>query len=198
MKVSEVSCPVCGYKPIIMTQQLYSVPFFNEIAMFHMECPKCHFSHNDVFAVEQQPPARWTLKVKTISDLSIRVIRSSSGTFTIPEFGIKVEPGPAADSFISNVEGVLYRIMPAVEMAIKFAETDEAVMRGRTVLKMIHEAIEGKLEFTLIMEDPNGISSILPDDLSKVKYEVLTPEEASKLKGSVIIFDDLKIEKEES
>lgn len=166
--------------------------------MFHMECPKCHFVHNDVFAIEQQPPARWTLEVKEISDLYIRVVRSSSGTFSIPEFGIKVEPGPAADSFISNVEGVLYRILPAVEMAIKFAETDEAVMRGRTVLKMIHDAIEGNLHFTLIMEDPNGVSSILPEDLSKVKYEVLSPEEASKLKGSPFVFDNIKIKKEDS
>jgi hypothetical protein len=42
------------------------------------------------------------------------------------------------------------------------------------------------------MEDPAGVSGILPDDLTLVKYEELTSEEASKLKGAPLWVDVLR------
>ncbi len=101
----------------------------------------------------------------------------------MPEFGIDIEPGPAAESFISNVEGVLWRTRPVVESAINFAETEEQRTNGREVLMRIDDAIAGRFPFTLILEDPVGVSGILPDDLTLVKYEILTPEVALTLRG---------------
>ena len=149
-----------------------------------MHCPSCHFKHNDIFTTEQRRPSRWTLRVTDPRLLNVRVIRSSSGTIRLPEFGIDIEPGPAADSFISNVEGVLLRTRPVVETAIRFAESAEAKARGAEVLAMIDRAIAGDIEFTIVIEDPAGVSGILPDDMSLVEYEELTPEEASQLRGA--------------
>ncbi|MCK4279550.1 MAG: hypothetical protein KAW94_03135, partial [Candidatus Thorarchaeota archaeon] len=56
-------CPSCGEGDLKMRSILYSIPFFNELAMFTMECPKCNFHHSDVFSAEQRAPSRWTLKV---------------------------------------------------------------------------------------------------------------------------------------
>ncbi len=184
-----VRCPVCNEGNLRVTSMLYNVPFFNEIVMFVMECPKCHFSHNDIFAVEQRPPARWTLHVKDPSLLRVRVVRSSSGTVRIPEFGIDVEPGPAAEGFISNVEGVLYRIRSVVQTAVNFAEGEQQRQRALEVLRMMDEAIEGEREFTLVLEDPAGVSGILPDDMRLVKYEELSVEEASRLRGAPFWLD---------
>jgi len=160
--------------------------------MFSMECPSCNFSHNDVFSAEQRKPARFTLLVDNPSLLRARVVRSGSGTIRLPEFGIDVEPGPAAESFITNVEGVIQRTMSVVETAIDFAEQPEEKTKGAEILEMMNRAIEGEFQFTLIIEDPAGVSGIIPDDMSKVKYEELSTKEASKLKGAPFWLDAIR------
>ncbi|KXH74637.1 MAG: hypothetical protein AM326_09765 [Candidatus Thorarchaeota archaeon SMTZ-45] len=182
-------CPSCDKAKLRVRSLLYSIPFFNELAMFSMQCPLCNFSHNDVFSAEQRKPARFTLHVDNPELLRARVVRSGSGTFRLPEFGIDVEPGPAAESFITNVEGVLQRTMSVVETAIDFAEQPEEKAKGVEILKMMDLAIEGEFRFTLVIEDPAGVSGIIPDDMSKVKYEELSSEEASKLKGAPFWLD---------
>ena len=184
-----IRCPVCGAAELQVNSVLYTVPFFNQIAMFTMRCPNCHFSHNDVFTTEQRKPARWTLRVDNPRLLRVRVIRSSSGTIRLPDFGIDIEPGPQAESFITNVEGVLLRTRPVVETAINFAERPEEKARGAEVLAMIDRAINGDTDFTIMIEDPAGVSGILPDDMTLVKYEELTPEEAMQLRGAPMWID---------
>ncbi|UCE09709.1 MAG: ZPR1 zinc finger domain-containing protein [Candidatus Thorarchaeota archaeon] len=187
-------CPACEVGHLKVHSMLYSVPFFNELALFTMECPDCNFSHNDVFSAEQRRPRRWTLRVDEKSKLYIRVVRSGSGTVRLPEFGIDIEPGPAAESYISNVEGVLLRTRPVVESAINFAESETQKKRGRELLTEIDLAIAGEHSFTLVIEDPAGVSGILPDDLSLVQYEELTREEASELKGAPLWMDAVRDE----
>ena len=102
-------CPMCDSGKLIVTSMLYSVPYFNELAMFTMKCPSCNFSHNDVFSPEERKPTRWTLIVDHPDLLRVRVVRSGSGTVRMLEMGIDIEPGPAAEGYVSNVEGILYR-----------------------------------------------------------------------------------------
>ncbi|MBD3407069.1 MAG: ZPR1 zinc finger domain-containing protein [Candidatus Lokiarchaeota archaeon] len=190
-------CPICTEGTLTVKSMLYSVPFFNELAMFMMVCSSCNFTHNDIFSAESYEPTRWTLRVTKPSMLNIRIVRSSSGTIRIPDFGIDVEPGPAAESFITNVEGLLYRIRPVVESAIRFAEEDAAKKRGNEVLENILSAIRGELEFTLIIEDPSGVSGILPEDLTLVKREVIPQQEAAQLKGAPMWVDNIREEVQE-
>ena len=171
---------------------LYSVPFFNELAMFHLECPECGFRHSDVFSAEQRKPSRFTMHVDDVSLLNVRVVRSGSCTYRFPEWGIDVEPGPTAESFITNVEGILYRVRLVVETAGNFADSDSEKQRAAEILEEMKAALRGEHPFTLIMEDPAGVSGILPDDMTLVKYEELTVEEASTLKGAPFWVDTLR------
>ena len=187
-----IVCPTCNEANLLMRSMLYSIPFFNELALFSMECPSCNFSHNDVFSAEQRKPARFTLHVDTPALLRARVVRSGSGTFRLPEFGIDVEPGPTAESFITNVEGVLQRTMSVVETAIGFADKPEEKAKGAEILANMNRAIGGEYPFTLVIEDPAGVSGIIPDDMSQVKYEELSIEEASQLKGAPFWIDTIR------
>ncbi|MHA2396674.1 MAG: ZPR1 zinc finger domain-containing protein [Candidatus Thorarchaeota archaeon] len=187
-----IVCPSCNEANLLVRSVLYSIPFFNELAMFSMKCPSCNFSHNDVFSAEQRKPARFTLHVDHLALLRARVVRSGSGTFRLPEFGIDVEPGPAAESFITNVEGVLQRTMSVVETAIGFADKPEEKAKGTEILTQMNRAIEGDFPFTLVIEDPAGVSGIIPDDMSKVKYEELSIEEASQLKCAPFWLDTIR------
>lgn len=187
-----IVCPTCNEANLLMRSMLYSIPFFNELALFSMECPSCNFSHSDVFSAEQRKPARFTLHVNSITLLRARVVRSGSGTFRLPEFGIDVEPGPAAESFITNVEGVLQRTMSVVETAINFADKPEEKAKGAEILANMNRAVEGEYPFTLVIEDPAGVSGIIPEDMSQVKYEELSIEEASQLKGAPFWIDTIR------
>jgi zinc finger protein len=189
-----LECPMCSSKNFQISSMLYSVPFFNELAIFSMKCPDCGFSQHDVFSAEQRKPSRFTLRVSDESLLRVRVVRSSSGTFRFPEFGIDVEPGPAAESFITNVEGLLYRVRGVVESSTRFAETNEEKSRAFEILEQMESALRGEYPFTLVMEDPAGTSGILPENMSLVKYEELTKEEASKLKGAPFWIDTVREE----
>ncbi len=180
----QLRCPMCDSADLKVSSMLYTVPFFNELAMFTMACPSCQFSHNDVFSPEQRSPVRWTLVVDDPALLRVRIVRSASGTIRMLEMGIDIEPGPAAEGYISNVEGVLYRARPHVETAARGAESASEKKRGQEVLDMLNSAIKGEFTFTLVIEDPAGVSGILPDDLRLVKREVLSNEEASKLRGA--------------
>ncbi len=187
-----IVCPTCNEANLLMRSMLYSIPFFNELALFSMECPSCNFSHSDVFSAEQRKPARFTLHVNSIALLRARVVRSGSGTFRLPEFGIDVEPGPAAESFITNVEGVLQRTRSVVETAINFADKPEEKAKGAEILANMNRAVEGEYPFTLVIEDPAGVSGIIPEDMSQVKDEELSIEEASQLKGAPFWIDTIR------
>ncbi|NWF96277.1 MAG: ZPR1 zinc finger domain-containing protein [Candidatus Thorarchaeota archaeon] len=188
----DVICPVCNAPGLTVRSMLYSVPYFNELAMFTIRCSKCGFSHDDIFSTEERPPSRWTLRVTSPEMLNIRVVRSSSGTIRFPDFGIDIEPGPGAESFISNVEGLLYRTRPVVESALQFAETEDQQARARELLTLIDAAIDGRLSFTVVIEDPMGVSGILPEDMTLVRHEELSREEASRLRGAPVWLDAVR------
>ncbi len=189
---SGIICPSCEKGTLRVRSILYSIPFFNELAIFSMDCLQCNFSHSDVFSAEERKPARFTLYVSDPSLLRARVVRSGSGTFRLPEFGIDVEPGPAAESFITNVEGVLLRVKSVVKTAIGFADAPEEKAHGIEILSKIDRALNGEISFSLIMEDPVGVSGIILDDMSKVKYEELSQEEAASLKGAPFWIDSIR------
>ena len=189
-----LECPMCSSGNLKVNSMIYSVPFFNELAVFSMKCPDCGFSQNDVFSAEQRKPCRFSLRVLDESHLRVRVVRSSSGTIRFPEFGIDVEPGPAADSFITNVEGLLFRVRGVVETAKRFAETEDERSNATAILENIELAIKGEFPFTLVLEDPAGTSGILPEDMSLVQYEELSSDEASKLRGAPFWIDMMRDE----
>ncbi|MEM2143423.1 MAG: ZPR1 zinc finger domain-containing protein [Candidatus Thorarchaeota archaeon] len=179
-----LNCPVCGARGLRVNSSMVSIPYFNQLAMFTIHCDSCGFNHNDVFSTEEREPCRWTYRVTGAAMLNTRVVRSGSGTIRIPDFGIDVEPGPSAESFISNVEGVLLRIRTVLEGIVVLVENETEKDRGRAVIEMLDQAMAGSLPFTLVIEDPAGVSAILPDDMTQVKYERLSKEEAASLRGA--------------
>jgi C4-type Zn-finger protein len=92
---------------------------------------------------------------------------------------------------------VLQRTRDVVITAISFADSKEQKEKGQEVLDMMDKAIAGNFNFTLIMEDPAGVSGIIPEDMSLVEYTELTTEEASMLKGAPFWLDVVREEYQE-
>jgi len=130
---------------------------------------------------------RFTLGVESPEDLDIRVIRSISGTIRIPELGINIEPGPASESYVSNVEGVLCRIEDVVGMVTRWDdEPPGSIERAHEILESLRQVRLGELGITIIVEDPLGNSAIISD---KASIDILTPEQAEGLKTGEIILE---------
>ncbi len=108
-------------------------------------------------------------------------MRSKSGTIELEEIGVKIEPGPAAEGFITNVEGVLERVRETLLMAREFRRQEgdeEAVKKADEILEYIEEVKEGKKPLTVRIADPLGNSALIGE---KVKSRLLTEEEIKKL-----------------
>lgn len=134
----------------------------------HTSCD-CGFKSVDTMVMGDNNPVRYSLKVGGEDDLESRVIRSSSGTIEIPEFGILVEPGPMCEAFISNVEGVLIRIQNVVEgIACRSEGTEKE--NALALNERLSRAREGKETFTLIIQDVTGNSGIVSKKAVKSEY----------------------------
>ncbi len=179
-----IPCPICGREIKLLTA-FYDTPYAGKILITTISCD-CGFKHSDVFIGEFKDPVRFTLKVDK-NNLFTKVVRSASGTIRIPELGLSMEPGPASQGFITNVEGVLMRFEDIVEMAKRWNSDDkEKVERCEYILERLRAVREGSESVTIVVEDPFGNSTIISDEAF---MEKLTSEEASKLKTGLTIVD---------
>jgi len=187
-----IPCPSCGreLKAIIST---YDVPFFGKVLLTSISC-ECGFKHADSVVIGEKDPVRYIIKINR-ENLFTKVIRSTSGTIRIPEIGVAIEPGPASQAFITNLEGVLDRVESVVRTAMRWnSDDEEKVRRCEWILERIRNTIEGDEELTLILEDPFGNSLIVSDDAFK---EIMSQEEAQRLKTGMTIIDITGMSEEE-
>ena len=182
-----IKCPACAVEGIATSiMKEIEIPHFGKVLETTIQCKKCGFKHSDVIALEHNDPARYTLKISK-ETLSVRVVRSQSATVTIPELGVKVEPGPKSEGYVSNIEGVITRFIDATLKALKLFTDDEAQKNANAVLEKLEGLLSGEAETLLLIEDPFGQSQIM--DVN-AKTEPLTQEELKHLRTGFVIIDD--------
>jgi len=161
-------CPICMKDTLTLREDEQEVPYFGKLAIFSMTCSDCGFDKSDVEALEPQPPVKFTMEVNSEDDMNIRVIKSSEATVKIPHV-ITMEPGPASNGYISNIEGVLTRAKKAVE-TMKESDDDKAVQKKcKNMLKKIQKVMWGQEKVKITIEDPTGNSAIISDKAVKSK-----------------------------
>ena len=154
----KMDCPVCGGKgTATYTTQTHELAYFGEHSL-----------------------------IITKKSLDSRVVRSQSATVSLPEVGIKVEPGPKSEGYISNVEGVIVRFIEATERALNMFTDETSQQNGKMVLENLHKILDGELETLLLIEDPFGQSKIMD---VRAKTEPLTDEELKNLKTGFTVID---------
>lgn len=171
-----IKCPVCfveGKAKSIMRE--LEIPHFGKVLETTIQCPECGFRHSDIIALEQNDPAKYVIEINK-SNLTVRVVRSQSATVSIPEVGIKVEPGPKSEGYVTNVEGMLNRFEDAVKKALNLFDSAESQENAKNTLKKIQDLKEGNGTATLIILDPFGQSNIVSDSAEILEI----PEEELK------------------
>jgi len=167
-------CPYCE-REIQYLYQTENIPYFSDILIVSARC-ECGYRHADTMVLGEAEPARWEFPVNGPEDLSIRVIRSASAALRIPELGVEIDPGPACEGFVSNVEGVLDRIEDVIGTVLTWAEGEERE-NALVLRRRIELAREGSLPFTLVIEDPTGNSAIVSERAVKTAIPPCPPEE---------------------
>ncbi|MFO7966844.1 MAG: ZPR1 zinc finger domain-containing protein [Archaeoglobaceae archaeon] len=178
-----MECPACGSELNLMTDTYYA-PHFGELFLSSASC-QCGFRQTDSFSLDVNEAVRYKIEIRE-DNLSTKVIRSTSGTVRIPEIGIDLEPGPASQGFITNLEGVLRKMESVIQTARGWnSDNQKKVEKCDWILDQIYETIDGDITLTLVLEDPLGNSVV---DSEEAARETLDDEEASELKLGINIF----------
>ncbi|MCA6214003.1 MAG: zinc finger protein [Thermococcaceae archaeon] len=183
-------CPICGGKNTLKAlNHIHEIPYFGKVMESTIICEKCGYRNADVMVLEEKEPKLYTVKVEEEKDLFTRVVRSKSGTIELEEIGVKIEPGPASQGFVTNVEGVLERTRETLLMARDFKNQEndeESVKKIDELLAYIEDVKEGKKPLTVKIMDPFGNSALIGE---KVKSRLLTKEEIKKLStGPYVVY----------
>lgn len=166
--VSGEMCPFCHTKSLTLMEEEREIPYFGKVYLFSMTCSNCKFHKADVECAEEKPPAKYTLEISCEDDLNIKVVRSSNGVIKIPHIA-SIEPGEAAQGFITTVEGVLKRVEHMVERARDESEDQADKKKAKNILKKLHKVMWGQDKLKIIIEDPTGNSAIISEKAVKSK-----------------------------
>ncbi|BFH73625.1 ZPR1 zinc finger domain-containing protein [Sulfurisphaera javensis] len=152
-------CPMCHKETLIIREYAYDAPKVGKLELSVWECENCGFRVRDVKPIEFLSPIRLEYKVEKEEDLNTIIYRSAFANVFIPELGVEITASTAYQGVLSTIEGILEIIIDQIE------ECNEETC------KELFEAKEGKRKFTLIIEDPSGLSFIQSDKVIIKKLE---------------------------
>ncbi len=166
-------CPSCKDGIITINKTIYDSQDGDKLLILKFECNECNFTKNDIIPMATKMiPGMITLKVKSERDLKSKIYRSPTGKLEIPELELLVEPGPRADFYFTNVEGILLRFEEAVRIyKNNLNESDPQYSDIEIILGDLDKAIKGEFPFTLKITDLAGGSYIMPQDESHYSFE---------------------------
>ncbi len=162
-------CAICGEKKLTLREDAIEVPFFGKVFVFSMQCDACGYKKADLEAAEKKEPCRYTFEVSSEADLNIKIVKSGEAVVKIPHV-ITIEPGLAADGYITNVEGLLEKVKKVIESSVEEEEDETAKKKAKNLVKKLNNALVGREPLKIIIEDPTGNSAIISDKAQKSKY----------------------------
>lgn len=165
-------------------------------------CEHCGYRSNEVKTGGEVPEQgrRITLQVLQKEDLARDILKSESAVLLCPELQLRVEPGTMGGRF-TTVEGILTQIRRDLRgQAFGLESGDSEATDGtgdsvtgdsrqawNTFFAALSDAIEGKTEFTLVLEDPlassyvQSLTAPQPDPQIVVEDYARTAEEEEDL-----------------
>jgi zinc finger protein len=191
-EIMETPCPVCESKNTKVIHKIMDLPHFPQLWLFNLTCSDCHYKFNDFINLSIKEPMRYIYHAENKQDYTTKIVRAANGTIRFPQIEAMIEPGPNADGFINNIEGILRDIQGKVRFLLNDSDTQEERMKIIEYISMIDEYIEKNKPIDIMVEDPFGNSSIIPADMTKLETIKLSKEEAEKLKTGFIVFEGLK------
>lgn len=167
-EIKNQPCPFCAENKCTLREEDLDIPYFGKVFVFSMECDGCGARQSDVEPAEQKPPCKFMLEVQSEEDLNIKIVKSGDATVKIPHI-ITIEPGPAANGFVTNVEGLLDLVKKTIQSTMENEEDETAKKKAKNLLKKLSKILVGRESVKIIIEDPSGHSAIISDKAQKSK-----------------------------
>lgn len=161
-------CPMCGKDTLSLIEQEREIPYFGNVYVFSMTCANCKYHKADLELGEDLGPVKYTMDIETEDDLKARVVKSSQATVKIGRV-MSIEPGVAAQGFVTNIEGLFRRAKYALESARDSAEDKDERKKAKNHLKKLQKVMWGQDKLKITIEDPTGNSAIISDKAVKSK-----------------------------
>jgi zinc finger protein len=136
-----------------------------------MTCSACKYHKADIEAVDQKEPCKYEFEISSEEDMKVRVVKSAEATVKIPHI-VTITPGPAAQGFVTNVEGILNRVKHQIEFAKESEEEEEDKKKAKNMLKKLTRIMWGQEKQKMIIEDPSGNSAIISDKAIRTVLKV--------------------------
>lgn len=166
------TCSAC-YKPSVTHMKKVDIPHFKEVIIMCTICDYCGYKSNEVKTGGEIPPhgRKITLKLDDPEDLGRDILKSETCGLTMPELNLDLTPGTLGGRF-TTVEGLLTEVYTELHNKV-FTETSDSMddttkTRWAAFFSNLQNAIDGKIQFTIQMEDPLAASYIqnvyAPDD----------------------------------
>ncbi len=164
-------CPMCREKTLVLMENEREIPYFGKVYIFSMDCSSCKYHKADIESAEERDPAKYEIEISGEADMKIRVVKSSEATVKIPHV-CTIEPGPASNGYVTNIEGILNRVKKIIEGSKEgggegeegSGDDDKAVRKkAKNLLKKLQRAMWGQDRLRIIVEDPTGNSAIISD-----------------------------------
>ena len=177
----ESICPVC-HSTIKIIETIYQMPKIGWVLIVSFKCNECGFKKTDTLPLQLRNHRRIYLRIEDKADLYTKLVRSSSASIFIPELGVEIRPGPITPFTITNVEGLLHRVLDALKSLEVLGEEVNEDVRA-----MFERIIDEGGEITIIIDDPWGISMIEPigPGGGKIIMEEVEGEVEEKWRGKV-------------
>lgn len=157
-------CPYCGSKDgLALTEGETEVPYFGKLFLFSLKCKDCNISLSDVESAEEREPCRITFETSSDKDMSVRVVKSSHASISIPTLKMSLESGEGSEGYVSNIEGLLTRFENILKDEKENAEEDEDKLKAKNLLKKMWKIKLGDVPCKIIIEDKTGNSAIISD-----------------------------------
>eukprot|EP00735_Rhodelphis_limneticus_P002170 TRINITY_DN12953_c0_g1::TRINITY_DN12953_c0_g1_i1::g.11075::m.11075 TRINITY_DN12953_c0_g1::TRINITY_DN12953_c0_g1_i1::g.11075 ORF type:complete len:471 (-),score=146.63,sp/O13724/ZPR1_SCHPO/45.11/3e-127,zf-ZPR1/PF03367.8/5.6e-53,zf-ZPR1/PF03367.8/2.9e-54,HypA/PF01155.14/0.054,HypA/PF01155.14/41,Zn-ribbon_8/PF09723.5/8.8e+02,Zn-ribbon_8/PF09723.5/3.3,Zn-ribbon_8/PF09723.5/1.6e+03,Zn-ribbon_8/PF09723.5/41,Pox_A22/PF04848.8/23,Pox_A22/PF04848.8/11,UPF0547/PF10571.4/0.37,UPF0547/PF10571.4/7.2e+02,OrfB len=153
-----IECTMCnamGENRIKMTD----IPYFGKVIIMAFTCDACGYKTNEVKPGGDIPPhgKKITLRVTDPDDLNRDVLKSDTARIDVPEVGLELLPGTLGGRF-TTIEGLLTeakeQLVSGNPMSRGDSATEERRKRWQNFMNKMSDAIEGKMVFTFIIDDP--------------------------------------------
>ena len=164
-------CPLCHEKTLVLTERDVEVPYFGKVFLFSMTCSGCKYHKADIESSEQKEPIKYEFEITSEEDMKVRVVKSAEATVKLPHIA-SITPGPAAQGYVTNIEGILNRVKNQIESVKEAEEDDEDKKKAKNLLKKLLNITWGKEKQKIIIEDPSGNSAIISDKAVKSSLKV--------------------------
>ena len=166
------SFPSCGKKTLTMMEADQELPYFVKTFIFSMDCENedCGYHMADVELEKNDGPAKMELEITSEEDMKIRVVKSGAAIIKLPRI-MSIEPGPASNGYVTNIEGILNRVKVMLEKQRDESDDKSDRKKAKNMLKKVQNIMWGSDSIKLTIEDPTGNSAIISDKTKTTKLK---------------------------